>query len=651
MKEKLGSIWDTTKKGAAKVKNFISRHKAVSLISALAVLFVLFGVFRFFFWGDDKNANTSVIVERRDIEEKISDSTIVEPNREYSVTANVSGEIVEDFFEEGDRVNKDDVLYMVDSEAIENSIKSADIAIARAKISYENAVKEDELTYRDRVSGSSSVESAKIAVNKALQSYDDALRAANDTDVTSEYSGYAANVQVSEGNTVAAGSPICDIVDSGALKIDVPFNSADIGNIYVGAPADLTLTKSGSLLSGVVTEVSGRSVAGPGYTLYNNVTIEVANPGAVAAGDTATATACGIACADAGSFEYIVDETIYSPASGKIEHLYISENSYLTQGDLVLSFDKDSADSQLNMALLNLSDAKEALTRAEANSKSADANLALGDDKLSSAVENARLQYEDALISKDNLLRQLEDYTIKAPISGIVATKNKKKGDKAMGMSAASSSYSGLTSGGTSAASMSGGGAALSGAESSALAVIYDMSRLKCTLDVDELDIKNIRPGQRVTITTDVTDKEYVGTVDTVSINGSAGQNGVTTYPVTIDIINFDDNLLPGMNIDADIVLSSVKDVLAIPVSCLNRGDTVYVKGEKTQENDTAPEGYRTVSVTTGATDDMYIQILSGLSEGDEIYTENYNAMEDMINMMESNREAVRNNMAGGDSQ
>ena len=77
------------------------------------------------------------------------------------------------------------------------------------------------------------------------------------------------------------------------------------------------------------------------------------------------------------------------------------------------------------------------------------------------------------------------------------------------------------------------------------MAVIYDMSELKCTLNVDELDVKNVKTGQKVTITTDVTDKEYTGVVENISVNGTAGSNGVTTYPVKVNIIDFDDALLP----------------------------------------------------------------------------------------------------------
>ncbi len=656
MKEKLKSLSGAVKNGAGKFFKFLLRHKIIT--AALIIALLMGGVIGFGALSEfrkDSQNGAAITAELRDIEEKISDSTVVEPNSEYSVTANVSGEILDDFFEEGDYLNKDDVMYVIDSEAIENNIASADIAIARAKRAYDDAIKEDTLTVRDKQTGASTLESARIAVQKAQQAYDDALRAASDLNAVSEYSGYVTEVHVSVGDTVAAGSPICDIVDSTALKIDVPFNSADIANIYVGAPAELTLTKNGSRLNGTVTEVSGRSVGGSGYTMYNYVTIEVQNPGAVASGDTATAVVGNIACGDAGTFENLTEETISAQVSGKIEQLYISENSYIRRGDVILKFDGDSVNSQVNTALLNLSDAREALSRAEIQNSSSDANTALSDNKLNSAVENARLQYNDALLSKDNLLRQLDDYTVRAPISGTVVTKNKKKGDNASGMSSSASSYSAASSG-SAAAGMGAAGSAAGtgmslGGDSTAMAVIYDMSRLKCTLNVDELDIKNIHVGQKVTVTTDVSDKEYTGVVDTVGIGGTAGQNGVTTFPVKIEIIDFDDSLLPGMNIDAAIVLSSVHNALAIPVSCLNRGDTVYVKGEKTEEGDAAPEGYHTVAVTTGAADDEYIQILSGLSEGDELYSEEYNSMDDMMNMMEENRDSMRNNMSGGGSE
>lgn len=70
------------------------------------------------------------------------------------------------------------------------------------------------------------------------------------------------------------------------------------------------------------------------------------------------------------------------------------------------------------------------------------------------------------------------------------------------------------------------------------MCVIYDLSYLEMTLDVDELDILDIQVGQKAEITADaISDRTFEGV-------------GTTTYPVTIRI---DDtgSLMPGMNATA----------------------------------------------------------------------------------------------------
>ena len=113
--------------------------------------------------------------------------------------------------------------------------------------------------------------------------------------------------------------------------------------------------------------------------------------------------------------------------------------------------------------------------------------------------------------------------------------------------------------------------------------------------------------------------RRYNGEVSNVSINGTTS-GGVTTYPVTIVITDFDEDLLPGMNIDVEIITSQAENVLAVPVSAVNRGNTVFVKGEKTEEKDMAPDGFKSVKVETGVYNNDYIEIKSGLSEGDVVY-------------------------------
>ena len=149
------------------------------------------------------------------------------------------------------------------------------------------------------------------------------------------------------------------------------------------------------------------------------------------------------------------------------------------------------------------------------------------------------------------------------------------------------------------------------------------------TLSVDELDISDIAVGQSVSITADAVEgRTYQGVVTKVSVAGTSS-SGVTTYPVTIRI-DETDGLMPGMNVDATIVLSSASDVLAIPSGALQRGNTVLITadspsaagGTPVQQGDgeaSSSSGYVSVPVTTGVGDDSYLEVISGLQEGDVV--------------------------------
>lgn len=218
--------------------------------------------------------------------------------------------------------------------------------------------------------------------------------------------------------------------------------------------------------------------------------------------------------------------------------------------------------------------------------------VTLESESLETSVRNSALSLENSQINYEKTMDNLDNYTIKAPIAGTVVTKNFKAGDKLD----------------TSTSAMP-------------LAVIYDLSSLKFEMNVDELDINRISKGQEVSITADALDgKTYTGYITNVSINGTSS-GGVTTYPVTVEITEFDEDLLPGMNVDVEIVVEKVEQVLAVPVSAVVRGNVVYVKGQKTDENDNAPEGYKSVQVTTGSYNSDLIEITSGLSEGDVVYS------------------------------
>ncbi len=218
-----------------------------------------------------------------------------------------------------------------------------------------------------------------------------------------------------------------------------------------------------------------------------------------------------------------------------------------------------------------------------------DVLLTLTSDSLDDSLQSAADSLRNAELSLESRQDQLNNYTVTSPIRGTVIDKNYKAGE---------TSEAGKV-----------------------LCSIYDLSYLAMTLSVDELDISDIAVGQRVEITADAVEgKTYTGVVTKVSVAGTSS-GGTTTYPVTVRI-DETEGLLPGMNVDAAITLQSASGVLAIPSGALNRGNTVLVTADSpSAANGTAIEGgdYCSVPVEIGASDSSYIEIISGLQEGDTV--------------------------------
>ena len=217
--------------------------------------------------------------------------------------------------------------------------------------------------------------------------------------------------------------------------------------------------------------------------------------------------------------------------------------------------------------------------------------LGLSGDDLTESIQSASESLRSAEISMQNLQDAMNNYTITAPISGTIIEKDAKVGDA-------------VKAGDT-------------------LCIVYDLSYLEMSINVDELQISSISVGQQVQITADaVPDKTYVGTVTRVSMKG-ASNGGTTTYPVSIRIDDTD-GLRPGMNANAEIVVAEANNALVVPNAAVVRGSYVLVtKDSPSAANaDTAmeaPEGFVYVPVKTGVSDDNYTQIISGVTGNDTV--------------------------------
>ncbi len=614
LKEKIG-------KAAAFLKGRFSKKQLIFAgIGAAVLVIIIIAVVSSMSGGEEKTEYEMVTVERRDITKTIDGSSVIEANDTYNVTALVTGEILSDTFNEGDIIKKDTLLYTIDSSETQKKVDSAENSLAKAQQAFEDAVKKKADTVK---TNSNTEKTTKESVTKALSAVESAKRTLNtaqsdvdDLTIKANHTGTVGEVLVKVGDSVGSGTKLARVYNDKKLKIQIPFNDADAQAIYAGSDAELTVSSSGDKLRGKVESVAGATTATAAHAIVRYVTVVCDNPGGLSAGEKAAAVINGVSCSTMGVFENYDDEYITAKASGTLNSLNISQNDYVKTGQVIGYIESDNAENTLKNAQSSLQSAQIDLNQAYRKLE----QLVVDNDtySLDTSISNAKIDVDNARLSLETAQDNLDDYEIKAPIDGTIVQKNKKAGDKLEQNTNSSSEP---------------------------MAIIYDMSVLTVQLSVDETDIHYISVGQPVMITADAVEGMFHGEVTKVGINGSS-ENGVTVYPVDITISDYGE-LLPGMNVDCVIEAESAKNVLAVPAEAIQRGGVVYIRGDKTEDRDRAPDGFCSVRVETGVTDSTFIEIKNGLEEGMEICGSIKPSGVEAEGMAQFNQQQMRGGMGG----
>ena len=508
--------------------NFLKRHKKGLIILVILAIVIFAIVPRVLAKKADAMKDglyQSQTPVTQDLQVTLTGTGTIEPNDQYSITPMVQGEIVKAPFEEGDIVEKGQMLYQFSTENVESTIKSAQLSVEQAKQSYNDAV-DSKQQNKDNLS------------------------------LISDQEGYIKKLYVSAGEKITAGSKVADVYDNTTMTLEVPFNASDVKNSWIGNRANVYVDDEDERIRGTVTTIDPTTTTLAGNMVVRYVTIEVINPGGIAAGMSGSASIGSTDCNTAGTFSVKSEGTLIADGSGTIETLKIKEGGYLKKGATYLVLEDATVGDSVKSSELNVESAKNQLSSAK---------------------------------------KSLDDYRVTAPISGTVITKNAKAGDN------------------------------INATYANPLAVIYDLSKVKFRMKVDELDVLKIQVGQEVQVTADaLPEVEMTGHITNISLEAITN-GGVTEYPVTVEMDDVG-SLLPGMNVSATIVLDEQKNALCIPVDSLMRGNLVYVKNAQDQQTseeelaDGVPDGFHKVDVTVGISSDSQVQILSGLNETDEVY-------------------------------
>ncbi|MCS6988592.1 MAG: efflux RND transporter periplasmic adaptor subunit [Chloroherpetonaceae bacterium] len=356
-----------------------------------------------------------------------------------------------------------------------------------------------------------------------------------------------------------------------------------------------------------------------------------------------------------------VEVKLAPEVSGEIVELPVKDGDAVRKGQLLFRINPEVTKAQVEQAAA-------ALSAAKAQSLQAKAQRLLREDELRRATELykqkliseseyltaqtnaevAKATYEASLFDIQRLESQLRQQrenlsrtTVYSPIDGHVTLLNSKLGERVVGTSM------------------------MTGTE---VMRVADLNRMEIRVDVNENDIVNVKKGDTARIIVDAyPNQKFAGVVYEIAnmakTTGAGTQDQVTNFEVKIRILDHQGKLRPGMSATADIETATVLNALAAPIQSvtvrnLEEGLSAAELAEKRQQDATRSDDKTSASektqalqaradreklvrvvfvkegdiarirkVETGIADNAYMEIKSGVKEGEEVISGPYRAV------------------------
>lgn len=360
-----------------------------------------------------------------------------------------------------------------------------------------------------------------------------------------------------------------------------------------------------------------------------------------------------------GKIQPVTLVKISPEVSGEITVLPVKEGQRVRKGELILKIKPDFYIANTNSAAASFNASQAGLTLALANQERArlefERNQKLFDKNLLSEsqyqesktayevnraqVKTAQHQTEVANAALARALDDLSKTTIYAPLAGTISKLNSQLGERVVGT------------------------ATMAGTEVMSIADLEDM---EARVDIGESDVVLIQVGQLARLEVDAfRDRKFTGAVteiaNTAKSSGAGTQQEATKFEVKIRVKE-KEIFRPGMSVTAEVETRHRENVLCVPIQSVT---TRLPKGPRTSDGKSATEDakenraasaagdqspaaarkkdepakaievvfvhdggqVRQVPVKRGISDDSYVEILAGVSEGMEIVSGGYKAI------------------------
>ena len=311
--------------------------------------------------------------------------------------------------------------------------------------------------------------------------------------------------------------------------------------------------------------------------------------------------------AETGIVNVLNQIDIKSKIGGKVAAIYAKEGTYVRRGEKLLHLDDEDTSSRLNQAKANLERSQAEIEQANISLEYARTNLEscqtlfknglIAGYELEQARKDYNLAKTQLCIARSEgryhqkaystTLRERENTTIKAPISGVIMKKLVEEKEIIVPIS-------------------------------QILFLIGDLSRMVIRTEINEIDINKIKVGQLAAIKFDaIANRSYQGAVTKIAPVGKT-QGNVVTYEVPIEILDPDNQIKPGMSCDVDLIIERAENAIYLPIDSVRkiRGKSfVFIKrGKKFSWKEVIP----------GIANDNYVVIKEGVKEGEEVVHPSY---------------------------
>ncbi len=369
------------------------------------------------------------------------------------------------------------------------------------------------------------------------------------------------------GDTVSIGTKLGTLVDDRTLTARFYFSYAYENDIRVGQDVQVSIPATMSQLSGKVTAIHKvRRVSTEGTLLFD-VDVSLTNPGALTEGMACSAILTdnaggSILPNDGAELTYGRREDIVVRAPGKLTYFSMLDYMDYNAGTTLFRLDYVENNTQV--------------------------------ETLREQLKTYQKELEEKMLEYDNLVAV-------APMNGTIVYNNAVPGQ--------------LVDVGV------------------ALVSVAQMQTMIVEAQVDERDISNVRPGMSVNIEVWMGNgpQTLFGTVKSVAMEGKA-ENMMSSFPAIFEVDNSTGMLMSGMGVNYTLVVEQKFDILVSPVIGVKNtdefGNCVFLKTETRPENAVdlpegiVPPGFFAVPVECGIGNEMGIEIISGVNEGDEVFTQ-----------------------------